>query len=121
MENVAFNRAARFLNYLPTAKWLSILCGVTTAVLFVGLLLVLALYADLMVGQGAVPARLLEPTPERSPFVKTIRDSVGDDAADVALERIHQAHAPANEDWGILSLVVSSHDTMQGQLAGFLA
>src|SRR5438477_2031883 len=54
MENVAFKRAARFLNYLPTAKWLSLICGVATAVLFLGLLLVLALYADLMVSQGAV-------------------------------------------------------------------
>ena len=56
MDNAAFTRAKRFLNYVPIAKWLSILCGVATAILFVGLLLVLALFADLMVNHGKIPA-----------------------------------------------------------------
>src|ERR1700730_8101037 len=56
MDNAAFTRAKRFLNYVPIAKWLSILCGVATAILFVGLLLVLALFADLMVNHGKIAA-----------------------------------------------------------------
>src|SRR5262249_17614881 len=56
MDKVAFARAARFLNYLSVAKWLALGCGMATAVLYVALLLVLSLFADLMVNRGEIPA-----------------------------------------------------------------
>src|SRR5438270_630496 len=72
MDNAAFTRAARFLNYVPVAKWLSMLCGVATAVLYVGLLLVLALFADLMVNRGAIPALHNLPARIKSSFNQAI-------------------------------------------------
>ncbi len=56
MDNAAFTRAVRFLDYSKGAKWLSIACGVATAVLYVGLLAVLYLFVDLLVQGGEVPA-----------------------------------------------------------------
>ena len=56
MDNASFNRATFFLNYSPVAKWLSMISGVGTAILYVVLLIVLALFADLLVNQGAIPA-----------------------------------------------------------------
>src|ERR1700730_2737706 len=72
MDNAAFTRAKRFLNYVPVAKWLSILCGVATAILYVGLLLVLALYADLLVNRGEIPAMHNLPAREYEQFLEKI-------------------------------------------------
>lgn len=52
MDSAAFARARSFLNYTPLAKWFAILSGVAAALLYVALLVVLALFADLM--EGAV-------------------------------------------------------------------
>lgn len=56
MERRAFARALRFLNYLPFAKWTALVASVGAGVLFVALLALLALFADLMVNRGQVPA-----------------------------------------------------------------
>jgi ATP-binding cassette subfamily B protein len=72
MDNAAFSRAVRFLNYVPVAKWLSIVCGVATAVLFVALLLVLALFADLMVTRGEVLALHNLALREKNQFLESI-------------------------------------------------
>src|SRR5207247_2949153 len=56
MERQAFARALRFLNYLPLAKWSALVASVGAGVLFVGLLTVLALFADLMINRGQLPA-----------------------------------------------------------------
>src|SRR5271163_2256290 len=55
-QSAAFARARSFLNYHPLAKWLSVACGVGTAVFYVFLLMVLGLYADLIVNRGEIPA-----------------------------------------------------------------
>lgn len=55
MEGRAFARALRFLNYLPIAKWAALLASVGASILFVALLALLALFADLMVDRGRLP------------------------------------------------------------------
>jgi ATP-binding cassette, subfamily B, bacterial len=72
MDNVAFHRATRFLNYSPLARWAAIVCGIATAVLFVGLLLVLSLFADLMVNRGEIPAVHNLPSGEYNQFLESI-------------------------------------------------
>jgi ATP-binding cassette subfamily B protein len=54
-ERKAFARAWRYLNYNPTAKWSALLAGVGVGLLYVALLVVLFLFADLMVHRGQVP------------------------------------------------------------------
>lgn len=56
MGNAAFLRARRFLNYNPLAKWAALAGGALTGVLYVALLIVLALFIDLMVDRGEIPA-----------------------------------------------------------------
>jgi ATP-binding cassette subfamily B protein len=55
VEGEAFARARRFLNYNPLAKWSALAAGVGTGLLYVGLLFVLGLVADLMVSRGDIP------------------------------------------------------------------
>jgi ATP-binding cassette subfamily B protein len=56
MENrAAFARARRFLNYRLAAKWAALAGAVGTGVLYVALLMVLGLFADLMVNRGHIP------------------------------------------------------------------
>lgn len=183
MDNAAFTRAASFLNYLPIAKWLSIVCGVATAILYVGLLVVLALFVDLLVNRGEIPAVHNLPMREYNAFLATLaqpledkalqqelkdlgledptwkslvtvetdkardvdlrrhllwflklpglfKDAVGDNAAKMVRERISarfqalgvEAAIERNlEDFGVLSLVVRSHGTLQGWLVAMQA
>lgn len=58
MEREAFARAWRFLNYQPAAKWAAQIAAVATAVLYVALLVVLGLFADLLVNRGQIPTYL---------------------------------------------------------------
>jgi ATP-binding cassette subfamily B protein len=59
MENrAAFARARRFLNYHRVAKWSALAAAVGTGILYVALLIVLGLFADLMVNQGQIAAYL---------------------------------------------------------------
>jgi len=62
VERAAFARARRFLNYHPLARWSALIAAVATGILYVGLLIVLGLYADLMVNRGEIPsyANMLE-------------------------------------------------------------
>ncbi len=55
MRPSPFARARTFLNYHPVAKWSALVSAVGTGLLFVGLLIVLALFADLMVNRGEIP------------------------------------------------------------------
>ena len=68
MGNAAFIRARKFLNYNPLAKWLALVGAVGTGVFFVLLLLVLALFADLMVDRGEIPCFANLPLRERNAF-----------------------------------------------------
>jgi ATP-binding cassette, subfamily B, bacterial len=67
VEREAFARAWRFLSYRPAAKWAAVSAGVSTAVLYLFLLFVLGLYADLVVSQGRIPSfrALAAPAQER--------------------------------------------------------
>src|SRR5262245_22195593 len=55
-QRAAFARARRFLNYNRVAKWSALLAAVGTGVLYVGLLVVLGLFADLLINRGQIPA-----------------------------------------------------------------
>ena len=68
MGNAAFIRARKFLNYNPLAKWLALVGAVGTGVFFVLLLLVLALFADLMVDRGEILCYANLPVRERNAF-----------------------------------------------------
>jgi ATP-binding cassette subfamily B protein len=67
-ERDAFAKAWAYLNYSPGAKWLSLVSGIGTAVLFVGLLFVLWLFADLMVHRGHIPELTELATSDRQHF-----------------------------------------------------
>jgi ATP-binding cassette subfamily B protein len=67
-ERNAFAKAWAYLNYSAGAKWLSLAAGVGTAVLYVGLLAVLWLFADLMVHRGQIPDVVDLPEPDRVTF-----------------------------------------------------
>lgn len=56
VESTAFARARKFLDYQPVAKWSALLGAVASGVLYVVLLMVLALYAELMVNRGEIPS-----------------------------------------------------------------
>ncbi len=55
VERNAFTRAWRFLSYKPVAKWTALTAAVVTAILFVALLGVFSLFADLLVNRGQIP------------------------------------------------------------------
>jgi ATP-binding cassette, subfamily B, bacterial len=62
VDQPAFSRVWALLSYCRTAKWVGQLAGVATAVLYVVLILVLALFVDLMDTRGHVtPFTLLNP------------------------------------------------------------
>jgi ATP-binding cassette subfamily B protein len=54
-EQTAFDKACAYLNYNATAKWLAYLAAAGTGVVYVALLVVLWLFADLMVYRGRLP------------------------------------------------------------------
>jgi ATP-binding cassette subfamily B protein len=56
VEREAFARARRFLTYSPWAKWSAQAAAVGTGIIYVALLVVLGLYADLMVSRGDIPS-----------------------------------------------------------------
>src|SRR5262245_15699543 len=55
VDRNAFARARSFLKYRTGAKWLAIVAGIGTAVLYVLLLLVLSLFGDLLIHRGRIP------------------------------------------------------------------
>jgi ATP-binding cassette subfamily B protein len=56
VEREAFARARRFLDYSPLAKWSALVAAVGTGVLYVALLVVLALFVDLVASRGEIPS-----------------------------------------------------------------
>jgi ATP-binding cassette subfamily B protein len=69
-ERQAFAKAAAYLNYYPTAKWVSLAAGAGSAFIYVGLLGVLWLFADLMVSRGRLPDSRDLTRPQQERFVK---------------------------------------------------
>jgi len=56
VERNAFSRARTFLSYTPTARWTALIASVLLAFIYLGLILIIALFADLLVYQGHIPA-----------------------------------------------------------------
>lgn len=86
----AFARARRFLDYHPVAKWSSLVAAVGTGILFVVLLLVLALFADLMVNRGEVPAYADLNDRQRYHFQGALELPEAEATRKVHLERVRQ-------------------------------
>lgn len=110
MAESGFARCQGFLNYHPLAKWLSIVCSISTAVLFVGLIVLLGFFIDLMVEHGEIPSFHQLPYSDRQHFLETVtyadnaeqrkalKDelvALGFDAADVK----HWERGDAVETW----------------------
>lgn len=55
MDRAAFARALKFLNYKPVATYSALVAGILSSIFFVLLLVVLALFADLVVNRGEAP------------------------------------------------------------------
>lgn len=58
VEQKTLAKAWGYLSFRPVAKWTSLTAAMTTAVLYVVLLVILGLYADLIVYRGKVPSYL---------------------------------------------------------------
>jgi len=56
MANPAFARCQGFLGYHPFGKWLSILFSLSTAILYLGLIVLLGFFIDLVVERGEIPS-----------------------------------------------------------------
>ena len=72
MEPSPFARCRQFLNYHSLAKWLSIASSIGTAVLFVGLIVLLGFFIDLIVNNGEIPSYYQLPESERLHFLSEI-------------------------------------------------
>jgi ATP-binding cassette subfamily B protein len=143
VEREAFARAWRFLNYKPGAKWTAAVAALATGVLYLALLIVLALFADLMVNRGTIPsfshlapgrqdALLHEWAPDdptRLPaqqrellWRKDLRDylqaQVGPGAAALVRDDVADPYGPG---YGILSLVIRGRHTYWGPAVAWLA
>jgi ATP-binding cassette subfamily B protein len=56
VDRNAFSRARHFLLYHPVATWSALLAGIGTGILYLLLLFLLSLFADLIVNKGNIPA-----------------------------------------------------------------
>jgi ATP-binding cassette, subfamily B, bacterial len=72
MADSGFARCQGFLNYHPVAKWLSIVCSIATAVLYVGLIILLGFFIDLIVERGEIPGFHQLSLTEREHFLETV-------------------------------------------------
>ena len=68
-ERQAFAKAATYLNYYPTAKWTALVAGAASALVYVGLLSVLWMFADLMVSRGRLPDSHDLTSPQQRKFI----------------------------------------------------
>jgi ATP-binding cassette subfamily B protein len=69
MAESAFARCRQFLNYHAPAKWFSILSSIGTAILYLGLIVLLGLFIDLLVDRGEIPSFYQLPESERQLFL----------------------------------------------------
>lgn len=87
MQREAFSRAWRFLGYKPVAKWSAVTAAVLTGILYVGLLVVLALFADLLVNRGKIPSFAELPPRQQERFLDDWQSQPDEERA----ERLRQA------------------------------
>lgn len=133
MDREAFLRARRFLDHSPAAKWTAYVAAVCSGVLYIALLAILGLFADLMVSRGRIPALGdLSAHDQRAALIghqdlpanrawqdyvlNLLEKRVGPEAADF----VRDADLP-DKDVGVLSLVVRSHNHFYGPAVGLLA
>jgi ATP-binding cassette subfamily B protein len=92
VERKAFARARRFLNYSPVAKWLALIAAVASGALYVCLLVLLGLFADLLISHGEIPAfRDLSPQ-QQAAFLNAWQElSEGDRQEELYHLQIHNA------------------------------
>lgn len=64
----AFARAWSFLDFKLAAKWTALVCAAGTGVLYIALLVLLALFTDLVITRGRIPAYRELPPGERDRF-----------------------------------------------------
>jgi ATP-binding cassette subfamily B protein len=93
VNRAAFARARRFLNYFATAKWAAHGAAAATGILYVALLVVLGLFADLMVNRGRIPAFHQLPSAEQHWFVQSLQPAEDDEADPQHLREIRQGIA----------------------------
>lgn len=99
MEREAFSRAWRFLSYDRLAKWAALVAAVGTGVLYVALLVVLGLFADLLVSQGRLPSYRDLPRRDQDRFEKHWQ-SLDDAARRNQLQAVGvMADADSGADW----------------------
>ena len=96
MEREAFARARRYLNYSPIATWTALLAAVATGVLYVALLVILGLFADLLVSRGDIPNLRDYPPVEQGRFLEEW-DKLTPDQKFVALSALHLKEEKTNE------------------------
>jgi ATP-binding cassette subfamily B protein len=68
-ERTAFAKACAYLNYHPVAEWTAYIAGVGSCLIYVALLMVLWLFADLMVSRGRLPTFHDVPMREQNRFL----------------------------------------------------
>ncbi len=81
-----FSRAWSFLNFKPVAKWTALAAAVGSGILYIALLFFLYLFADLMVGQGRVPAFADLPASQREAFPQAWKRLAAEDRLQRVLE-----------------------------------
>jgi ATP-binding cassette subfamily B protein len=96
VEREAFARAWKFLRFSPIAKWTAFATAVTSGILYVLLLIILGLYADLMVNRGKIPAYRDMPLTDRESFLQRWQDTSIEDRKKL-LTSMGIAAAPAEE------------------------
>jgi ATP-binding cassette subfamily B protein len=70
MGRTAFARALRFLNYTSLAKWTALSASCISSLLYVALLALLPLFADLLIFQGEIPTYHRLPPREQESFLR---------------------------------------------------
>src|SRR4051794_24495094 len=73
MDRPPFDRALEFFRYARGAAWAAQAASLATGILFVVLLLLLALFADLTFNRGEVPSLSQLPPADRAAFVQRIQ------------------------------------------------
>src|SRR5437660_8216138 len=73
MDRQPFDRALEFFRYARGAAWAAQAASLATGVLFVGLLVLLALFADLTFNRGEIPALAQLPPADRAQFLQQIQ------------------------------------------------
>src|SRR5438270_248858 len=90
MTTDGFSHARSFLRYARPARWTAVCCGIATALLYALLVLLLALFADLLVTRGRIPNFAQLPVREQD---AVLRDWSGLDSAERARALQHLGFA----------------------------